>query len=52
MGAFLVNFHAKTRDAVPVRRVLEREAERAWIGPPENGWVSFYEEPADSRSLR
>jgi hypothetical protein len=49
MGAFIVSFHAKAGDAGPVRNVLAADAERAWVAPPMNGWVSFYEEQADTQ---
>lgn len=49
MGAFVVSFHARANDSTAVRKVLAAEAERAWFGPPTNGWASFYEEQADTQ---
>lgn len=49
MGAFVVSFHARTNHAVAVRDVLAAEAERAWVGTSMNGWMSFYEEQADTQ---
>lgn len=50
MGAFIVNFHARCESESPVRDMLALLAERAWIGPPVGGWVSFYEEIADMQN--
>lgn len=49
MGAFLVSFHARADDRAAIRDLLAETTERAWVGPGVNGWVSFYDERADTQ---
>jgi hypothetical protein len=50
MGAFYVNFHAKTPSCDAIQSALADLAEQAWVAPVENGWVSVYEADSSSQS--
>jgi hypothetical protein len=50
MGAFIVNYQIRTESVGAVRTVLEKLiSARAAISPPQNGWVTVYDEESDSQ---